>query len=104
MFNTINVPTGFTILSPNSWTIEDLQAHIDALLPGLHWLYLTGPSMKTISEDRCNQWTTVLVFKRNNTLANCVFYVSTGNYPVYHMRKNNAIWDTSLSEYIGGTI
>ena len=98
MIAEFNTPTQLAYMSSNSWTLTDLQQHIDSLPAGLHWLYLTGPSAKTITGGICTIWSNVLIFKRNEALIN-VTIIPSVSQPRCGFRKDNAIWDSEVFSY-----
>ena len=90
-----NKPTQLTAISLIAWTLTDLQQHIDSLPEGLHWLYLTGPATKTITGGICAVWSSVLIFKRNNSLIN-VMIIPTNSQPCCGFKKNADAWDSTV--------
>lgn len=95
MIAEFNTPTQLTGISLNSWTLADLQQHIDSLPKGLHWLYLTGPATKTITGEICTRWSNALIFKRDESLINVMIIPSTSQ-PCLGFKKN-AVWDSTVS-------
>ena len=86
-----------TTASANSWTLSDLANHIDSLPNGMHWLYLTGPACKLITNNVIGVWSTCVIYKREANSIIVMIIPAETTYPVGYLAKVSSGWGTSVT-------